>query len=65
MFLFNKAAVLLNLWLMLFQQIHARNVVEAPPTNTTMANTSPSWDTIFRTFLGDKLDSLVSILIDY
>ena len=65
MFIFNKAPVLLNLWLMLFQQIHARNVVEAPPTTTTMAETSPSWDTIFRTFLGNYLDSLVSILIDY
>ena len=64
MFVFKRALVLFYLGLVSTPLIQSR-MVEAPPTTTTMATTSPSWDSIFRMFLGDYLDVFVSIFIYY
>ena len=63
MFVFKKAMALFYLVLVSTPLIQSRTMVETPPT-TTMATTSPTWDSIFRVLLGSKLDTLVSILID-
>ena len=62
MFVFKNATALFYLMLLVSTPLIQARMVEAPPT-TTMATTSPTWDSIFRMFLGDYLDVMVSILI--